>query len=118
MKQYEALIILKPELQGDALKISFNEILDIIKKYRCDIENVDEWGRKPLAYNIAKNREGTYFLVKFKGEPESISEINRGFSLNENILRAMVMVGKKKRLRNGNVLQGVPLQDVPQPRTK
>ncbi len=97
MKQYEALIILKPELQGDALKVSFNEILDIIKKYRCDIENVNEWGKRPLAYNIAKNREGTYFLVKFKGEPESISEINRGFSLNENILKAMVMVRKEKK---------------------
>ncbi|UCH12524.1 MAG: 30S ribosomal protein S6 [Candidatus Omnitrophota bacterium] len=98
MREYEAMVILKPELQGDVLKVSFNEILDIIKKYRCDIENVNEWGRRPLAYNIAKNIEGTYFLVKFKGEPESISEINRGFSLNENILRAMVTVQHKEKV--------------------
>lgn len=97
MRNYEAMVILKPELQEDALKISSKEALDIIKKYQCDIENVDEWGRRSLAYKIAKKREGAYFLVKFKGEPESISKIRREFSLNENILRAMVTVRRKEK---------------------
>lgn len=95
MRQYEALIIMKPKLQGDALEISFKEALDIIKKYQCNIENIDEWGKRALTYNIAKEKEGFYYLVKFKGEPESISKINRQFLLNENILKTFVTVRQK-----------------------
>lgn len=100
MRQYEAFIILKPDLQGDALKVSFEEVLDIIKKHQCALENVDEAGRQPLSYAIAKKKEGFYYIVKFKGEPKDISEIKRRISLNDNILRALITVRKEKKLSN------------------
>jgi len=96
LRQYEAIVILKPELQGDALQISFKEIVDVIKKYQCDVEDITEWGRRPLAYNIAKVKEGFYYLIIFKGKPESISRIRKEFSLNENILRCMITHHKEK----------------------
>ena len=99
MKEYEVMIILKPELQGDALQLCVKGALDIIKKHQYEVENVDEWGRRPLAYGMAKKREGFFCLVSFKGEPENISKINREFFLNENILRAFVTVRHKEKAK-------------------
>jgi small subunit ribosomal protein S6 len=96
LKKYEAIIILKPELQGDALTIAFNEALDIIKKCQGEIESVDEWNKRPLSYKIAKKKEGFYYLVKFKTEPKNISELNRRFPLNENVLKTMITLRREK----------------------
>lgn len=97
MKDYEAIIILKPELDGDALKVTLKEILDMLKKYNCNIENVDEWGKRALSYEIKKKKEGLYHLANFKATPENIVKINREFRLNENVLRAMVSLRNKEK---------------------
>ncbi len=98
MKEYEVMFILKPELQGEALQLSLKEALDIIRKYQYEVENVDELGKKRLAYNLAKKNEGFYYRAKFKGKPENISKINREFFLNENILRSFVTVRHKEKV--------------------
>lgn len=92
MKQYEAMIILKPELQSDALKIAYKEAMDIIKKHQGNVDEANELGKKPLAYDIGKKKEGFFYLLKFKGNPETIKEMNREFALNENVLRAMITI--------------------------
>ncbi len=90
MKDYEAMIILKPDLESDALKLSVKEMHDIFKKYNCDVKDVGEWGKRPLSYEIAKKKEGIYYVVQFKSEPANIASIKREFSLNENALRTFV----------------------------
>jgi len=97
VREYEAMIILQPELIGDALTLAFGEVTDILKKHQCDVENIDDWGKKPLAYEISKKKEGFYYVLKIKAEPTNISKINMNFTLNENILRVLVSARPKEK---------------------
>jgi small subunit ribosomal protein S6 len=52
---------------------------------------VDIWGKRRLAYEIAKHAEGIYVVVDLKAEPATVSELDRQLSLNESVLRTKVM---------------------------
>lgn len=99
MKPYEALVILKPELEGDALSIASKEIVETVKKHKGSVESVEEWGKKTLAYKIEKKPEGISYLIRFKSEPINIKEIKKEFSLNPNILREMITISPKQNLQ-------------------
>lgn len=92
MRNYETVMILKPELEGDALDIASREAFDLIKKHKGEIEAVDAWGKKALSFKIRKQKKGAFFLVRFKADPSNIKKIKREFTLDENILRALVSV--------------------------
>lgn len=90
MKKYEAVVVLQPELQADALKIAIDEIVDKVKKFNSNIEIVEEWGLKPIFGKSTKSKEGFFCLIRFEAEPTQIAHIDREFSLNENVLKHMV----------------------------
>ena len=90
MKKYEAMLILKPDLEKEELNDLCQKIVDNIKKYNGEIEDAQEWGRRQLAYKIKGCREGTYYLLKFKAPPAQIAPINADFKLNESIIRALI----------------------------
>lgn len=92
MKSYEAMIILKSDLPNDALQIASKEAADIIEKYKGNVDDMSELGKRPLAYNVKKAKEGIFYLARFKADPQNVKEMKREFSLNNNILRAMVTV--------------------------
>lgn len=90
MKNYDGLFILKPSLETEELSGSYQKITDNIKKYEGEIETAEEWGKKSLAYEIDKEKEGIYYLLKFKIAPAQIKPLNRDFKLNESIVRVMI----------------------------
>lgn len=89
MKNYEGLFLLKPQLEKEELSGAYQKIQDNVKKYKGEVEGAEEWGKKPLAYAIAKNKEGIYYLLKFKMDPAQIVHLNTDLKLNESILRVM-----------------------------
>ena len=89
MKNYEGLFLLKPQLEKEELSGMYQKIQDNVKKYNGEVEGAEEWGKKSLAYKIAKNKEGIYYLLKFKMDPAQITHLNTDLKLNESILRVM-----------------------------
>ena len=55
------------------------------------VEKVDIWGKRRLAYEIAKHAEGIYVVIDLKAAPATVSELDRQLSLNESVLRTKVM---------------------------
>lgn len=90
MRDYEALCILKPDLEEAAVKELYKKVAEHIQKYNGEIQAVEECGKKKLAYKLGKHREGIYYLVRFKIAPAQIKELNRDFKLNESLLRTLV----------------------------
>lgn len=59
------------------------------------VTEIEEWGKKRLAYEIEKVRDGYYVLVQFNAEPKVLDELNHIFRITENILRGIIIKKEK-----------------------
>jgi small subunit ribosomal protein S6 len=89
-RAYEALLILDPTLDDDAVAATITKLDDGIKKLGGSIEKNEKQGRKKLAFTVKKKNEGVYILTHLQLDPQQINELNRLYKLNENTLRHMV----------------------------
>ena len=91
MREYEVMVILDPSLEERTVQPSLDKYLNVIRKDGGSVENVDVWGRRRLAYEIAKNAEGIYAVIQLTAEPDTVKEFDRQLGLNESVLRTKVM---------------------------
>ena len=91
MRAYEVMVILDPNLEERTIEPSLDKYLNVIRKDGGNVESVDVWGRRRLAYEIAKNAEGIYAVVNVTCEPATVSELDRQLTLNESVLRTKVL---------------------------
>ena len=90
MNAYETLFVVNPTIGDDAVKATVTKFTDLIAKNGA-IENISEWGKRRLAYPINDIPEGYYVLVNFKSEASFISELERIYRIDENIMRDIVV---------------------------
>ncbi|HAX40343.1 MAG TPA: 30S ribosomal protein S6 [Clostridiales bacterium] len=90
MNQYEALYIIVPTLEEEAMKASVEKFKGIVEANGGEVTAVDEWGKKRLAYPIDYKTEGYYVLMSFACAPEVPKELERNFKNDEAILRYLV----------------------------
>jgi small subunit ribosomal protein S6 len=91
VNKYEAMYIVTPDMEDEAIKGVIEKFSGIITANGGEIEKTDEWGRKKLAYPIDYKTEGYYVLVNFAAAPELPRELERNFRNDESILRYMVV---------------------------
>jgi len=90
MNNYELVVILSQSIADEA-KVAFAEKMKELIIVNGELTNVEEWGRKTLAYEIKKQTEGFYILFKFTAKPDSIAEIDRILGLDETVLKHMIV---------------------------
>lgn len=91
MRKYEAVLVFKPEVTDEARNLVFDKIKAIIEK-DGKITDIDEWGKRKLAYEINYIKEGYYIIVKFETEDtKTIAEIERRSKIEDSIIRYMVV---------------------------
>lgn len=91
MRKYEAMLVLSPELTIDAVKEVVEKVKALIEK-AGEIESVEEWGKKKLAYKINnKYTEGYYVLIYFKATNEVLPDLEHAFKINESFIRHMIL---------------------------
>jgi small subunit ribosomal protein S6 len=90
MRSYELLFIVHPEVDESA----FNELLDKVKGWIKDsggqVDNVDLWGKRRLAYPIQKQIEGQYVLINTQLDPAYCSDLEHNLGLQEPIIRFLL----------------------------
>ena len=91
MRHYELMIILDPDLEERTVAPSLDRYLSLVTKDGGTVDNVDVWGRRRLAYEIAKKTEGIYAVVDLHAEPATVKELDRQLGLNESVLRTKVL---------------------------
>jgi small subunit ribosomal protein S6 len=91
MRRYELMIILDPELEERTVAPSLDKFLNVVRQGGGTVENVDIWGRRRLAYEIAKKSEGIYAVVDMSATPDTAKELDRQLNLNEAVLRTKLM---------------------------
>ena len=85
------MVILDPSLEERTIAPSLDTFLNVVKKDGGTVEKVDIWGKRRLAYEIAKHGEGIYAVIDVKANPATVSELDRQLGLNESVLRTKVM---------------------------
>ena len=91
LKTYESMIIVMPTLNEDAAKKENEKIQSFIKENGGEVLKIDEWGKRKLAYEIQKFTEGYYFVYNYTFEPSKISQLERYYKLNENVIRYNIL---------------------------
>ncbi|WP_028475850.1 30S ribosomal protein S6 [Nocardia sp. CNY236] len=91
MRHYEVMVILDPSLDERTVGPSLDTMLSVVRTDGGKIDKVDIWGRRRLAYEIAKRAEGIYAVVDLTAEPATVSELDRQLGLNESVLRTKVL---------------------------
>jgi small subunit ribosomal protein S6 len=92
LRAYEVMVILDPDLEERTVAPSLEQYLNnVVKKDGGSVEKVDVWGRRRLAYEVAKNAEGIYAVIELQAEPATVKELDRQLSLNESVLRTKVI---------------------------
>jgi len=92
MRKYELVCVLHPDLDEAA----FNENLDKIKGWITEsdgnVDKVDNWGRRKMAYMIQKKLEGQYILIHASMLPSATAELDRKLRLLEPLMRHMIVL--------------------------
>jgi small subunit ribosomal protein S6 len=102
-RKYDIGFIINPEANEDETKKIVDSILDIIKKSDGIVENVDEWGRKKLAYPIEKHNEGIYVFMNAEMKGSVFFDIERRLKLSEKVMR-FVIVRLDDKIKKANRL--------------
>ena len=89
MNDYEILLLLDPELPEDKQGVVVDRVRTLIEQGGGAVERHDAWGRRKLAYPIAKKDEGVYHLVSFSAAPETLDELTRVLKIDDDVLRHM-----------------------------
>lgn len=92
MRRYELMLLLRPDLEDDALQSAVEKVTRAIVNAGGSLTKVSPWGKRRLAYEIKRYRDASYFLIHFDIEPAAIRELERGMLISEEILRHLVTV--------------------------
>mgnify|MGYP002512489410 FL=1 len=91
MNKYELAVVISAKIEDDERAATFEKVQRIITKHGGTITNVDEWGKKRLAYEVQKMREAFYYFIQFEGEATLPAEIESRIRLMENVVRYLVV---------------------------
>ena len=92
MHEYETVFILDPGLDENQVNEEVERAQSLISSHGGTIVNVERWGRKRLAYEIRKKRDGVYTMIKHESTGEVVKELERRLRLNDNVMRVMTVI--------------------------
>ena len=110
---YETLIIFDPRPTEEEVVALLTKFQETLKSLGGDVGKAESWGKRRLAYEIRKQREGTYAVIECKAEPAVIKEFERQLKLNEQVLRFLsTRVPVRKRARSVPKPPAAPVEEV------
>ncbi len=90
MNKYESVIIINSNLDEEAVKGIIKKFEDLINT-DGKVESINEIGKKRLAYEINKNKEGYYVVYNFEAKPELIEELERNYRITDEVIKFIVI---------------------------
>ena len=95
MREYESIFVLNPDVSDSQVEAELEKIREFVVSKKGEVTEIQKWGRRKLAYEIGKNREGNYTLIRFQSDSAVPQELERRYRLNENMIRFMTVLYEK-----------------------
>jgi small subunit ribosomal protein S6 len=92
-EKYEAIIVFSLKKDEEQIKALTAKFADLIKE-NGTLTNIDEWGKRKLAYEINYESEGYYVLYNFESKPDFPAELERIINITDGVLRSIVVLSK------------------------
>ena len=87
MNKYELAVVVNAKIEDDARAAVIEKVQAYITRFGGQVSDVDEWGKRKLAYEIQKMREGFYYFIHFEAETTAPAEIEARLRIMDNVLR-------------------------------
>ena len=91
MNKYELAVVLSAKLEDEERAAAIEKVKGYITRFGGTVTNVDEWGKKKLAYEIQKMHEGFYYFIQFEADAQCPAEVERHVRIMDNVLRYLVV---------------------------
>ena len=91
MNKYEMMFIVKATNEGTVVAGTAEEIKKIAEANKAKVSSFKELGAKKLAYAIKNEINGYYYLINFEADAKTVAEIDRKTSINENVIRHLII---------------------------
>ena len=87
MNKYELAVVLSAKLEDDERAAALEKVKGYITRFGGNVVDVDEWGKKRLAYEIQKSKEGFYYFIHFEGDSNCPNEVEAHIRIMETVIR-------------------------------
>lgn len=87
MNKYELTVVVNAKIEDDERAQAIERVKDLITRFGGNVTDVDEWGKRRLAYEIQKMKEGYYYFIHFESEATAPGEIEQRIRIMDNVLR-------------------------------
>ncbi len=87
MNKYELVVVISSKLEEEERTAALEKVQAYITRFGGTVTNVDEWGKKRLAYEIQKMKEAYYYIVQFDGDTNTPNELESHIRLMEPVIR-------------------------------
>ncbi|NSW90042.1 MAG: 30S ribosomal protein S6 [Firmicutes bacterium] len=89
-RDYEALYIINSQLEEETIKGIVEKFKNLVET-SAQLKNIDEWGKRKLAYPINKLNEGYYVLIEFSADPGFPQELERIFKITDGVIKYLIV---------------------------
>lgn len=100
-EKYETTFILEPGLDENKVNEEVEKVSSWIKDLNGEILEVQRWGKRRLAYEINRKRDGIYTMVLYQGGGPLVKEVERRLRLNESVMRSLTVLHVPPELTQG-----------------
>ena len=87
MNKYELAVVLSAKLEDEERAAAIEKVTGYITRFGGTVADIDEWGKKRLAYEIQKMKEAYYYFIHFESDAETPSEIEQRIRIMDNVIR-------------------------------
>ena len=91
MNKYELALVVNAKLEDEERAAVVEKAKGYVARYGGNVTEVEEWGKKRLAYEIQHMREGFYYFVQFEADSTCPAEVERHMRIMDNVLRYLVV---------------------------
>jgi small subunit ribosomal protein S6 len=94
-KEYETIYVLRPDVDADTADKVQARVNEVVARETGTLMKVESWGRRKLAYPVAKHRKGVYVYVKYAGKGGLVSELERNLKLQDSVLKFQTVLTRE-----------------------
>ena len=87
MNKYELAVVVSAKIEDEERAAVIEKVKALIERFGGNVTNIDEWGKKKLAYEVQKMKEAFYYFVSFEAEATAPAEIEHRIRIMDNVIR-------------------------------